>query len=72
MAVRDDHRRFLDEQGWVNLEGFVSAGRRDRLVDRIEALFAAEGAADPRTCSPTRGSPIRTRSSSPGARETSW
>lgn len=39
----DDHRRLLDEQGWLKLDGFVSAFRRDRLVDRIEALFAAEG-----------------------------
>ena len=38
------HYRQLDEQGWVRLEGFDRRPTRcDRLVERIEALFAAEG-----------------------------
>jgi hypothetical protein len=41
--VTPDHRRLLDERGWVALEGFLAAERRRRLVDRIEGLFAAEG-----------------------------
>jgi len=41
--VTSGHRRLLDERGWVALEGFLPAERRLRLVDRIEALFAAEG-----------------------------
>lgn len=39
-----DLRRALDERGWVKLEGVLSSERRDRLVERIEALFAEEGA----------------------------
>jgi hypothetical protein len=35
--------RELDEQGFTKIEGFLSADRRLRLVDRLEALFAEEG-----------------------------
>jgi hypothetical protein len=45
MTVPEDDRRQLDEQGYVRLPGFLSPGRRRRLVDRIDALFEAEGAA---------------------------
>jgi len=38
-------RRLLDERGYVKLDGFIAPERRQRLADRIEALFAAEGAA---------------------------
>jgi hypothetical protein len=43
MAIPSDHRRLLDEQGYTRLEGFIAPERRRGLVDRIEALFAAEG-----------------------------
>ena len=43
MAVPEDRRRLLDQQGWVKLEGFIAPARGARLADRIEALFAAEG-----------------------------
>jgi Phytanoyl-CoA dioxygenase (PhyH) len=43
MTVNTDHRRILDEQGYVRLEGFIEPTRRRRLDDRIEALFEAEG-----------------------------
>ena len=33
----------LDEEGYVKLEGFIAPARRQRLADRIEALFASEG-----------------------------
>jgi hypothetical protein len=42
-ALSPDHRRQLDEEGWVRLEGFIADDRRRRLVDRIDALFAEEG-----------------------------
>ena len=45
MPVTDVHRRQLHEQGWTTLPGFLDAARRRRLADRIEALFAAEGAS---------------------------
>ena len=38
-----EHRRELDERGFLKLDGFIPPGLRDRLVERIEALFAAEG-----------------------------
>ena len=38
-----DHARQLDELGFVRLEGYITAERRGRLVDRIDALFAEEG-----------------------------
>jgi Phytanoyl-CoA dioxygenase (PhyH) len=41
--LRDEDRRRLDDDGYVRLEGFIAPPRRQRLVDRIEALFAAEG-----------------------------
>jgi hypothetical protein len=43
MTVPAEHRRLLDEQGYVRLERFIDPARRRRLDDRIEALFAAEG-----------------------------
>jgi ectoine hydroxylase-related dioxygenase (phytanoyl-CoA dioxygenase family) len=43
MGIPDDHRRQLDERGFVRLPGFIAPARRQRLVDRIEALFAEEG-----------------------------
>jgi phytanoyl-CoA dioxygenase PhyH len=45
MSIPQDHRRQLDEQGYVRIPGFIAPERRQRLVDRIDALFAAEGAA---------------------------
>ena len=44
MPIPEAHRRLLDEQGFVRLEGFFAPLRRQRLVDRLDALFAAEGA----------------------------
>ncbi|PYQ55605.1 MAG: phytanoyl-CoA dioxygenase [Acidobacteria bacterium] len=38
-----EHRRQLDEQGYVRLEAFIAPERRQRITDRIEALFASEG-----------------------------
>jgi Phytanoyl-CoA dioxygenase (PhyH) len=43
MTIWADHRRLLDEQGYVRREGFIDPTRRRRLDDRIEALFEAEG-----------------------------
>ena len=43
MPIPDDHRRLLDDRGYVRLEGFIAPARRKSLVDRIEALFEAEG-----------------------------
>jgi hypothetical protein len=43
IAVPAAEARRLDEDGYVRLEGFIAADRRRRLVDRIDALFAAEG-----------------------------
>jgi hypothetical protein len=43
MDIPDDHRRELDERGFVRLPGFIAPERRRRLVERIEALFAEEG-----------------------------
>lgn len=45
MPIREDHRRLLDERGFVTLEEFIAPELRTRLADRIEALFAAEGEA---------------------------
>jgi hypothetical protein len=39
----EDDRRRLDDVGYVRLEGFVDAERRQRLIDRIDVLFEAEG-----------------------------
>jgi hypothetical protein len=39
----EDDRRRLDDVGYVRLEGFVDPERRQRLIDRIDALFEAEG-----------------------------
>jgi len=43
MALTAEHRRQLDEQGYVRLEAFIAPVRRQRLTDRIQALFASEG-----------------------------
>jgi len=43
MLRSEDHRRRLEETGFVKLDGFIAPARRQRLVDRIEALFDAEG-----------------------------
>jgi hypothetical protein len=43
MAVTPQHRRQLDEQGYVKLEGFIAPALRQRLTDRIGGLFAREG-----------------------------
>lgn len=43
IAVSAEHRRLLDEEGWVRLDGFIAEDRRRRLVERIDALFAEEG-----------------------------
>jgi phytanoyl-CoA dioxygenase PhyH len=45
MSIPEDHRRHLDEQGYVRLPGFIAPDRRRRLTDRIDALFATEGAS---------------------------
>jgi hypothetical protein len=45
MPIPIAHARRLDEDGYVRLEGFIAPERRRRLVDRIDALFAAEGEA---------------------------
>ena len=45
MPIPIAHARTLDEDGYVHLEGFIAPERRRRLVDRIDALFAAEGDA---------------------------
>lgn len=43
MTVPEAHRGLLDERGWVSLEGAIAPALRERLIERIEALFAAEG-----------------------------
>src|SRR5688500_10478506 len=43
MPITAEHRRELDERGFVRLAGYIDPGRRRRLVERIEALFAQEG-----------------------------
>lgn len=43
MPISQAHRRELDERGFVRLEGFIVPERRQRLADRIQALFDAEG-----------------------------
>ena len=45
MSIPPEHARHLDEEGYVRLEGFIVPARRRRLVDRLDALFAAEGEA---------------------------
>lgn len=45
IAVPATQARCLDEDGYVRLEGFIAPDRRRRLVERIDALFAAEGDA---------------------------
>ena len=43
MTIPRDHARLLDERGWVGLPGFIAAPLRECLIERLEALFAAEG-----------------------------
>jgi hypothetical protein len=43
MPIPETHRRLLDDQGWVKLDGLVVPAFLGRLVDRIEALFTTEG-----------------------------
>ena len=43
MTVSEAHRWRLDERGWVTLEAAIAPALRERLIERIEALFAAEG-----------------------------
>ena len=43
MAPPPENRRLLDEMGYVKLDGFIAPARRQRLADRIDALFASEG-----------------------------
>jgi len=45
IAVPSTQARRLDEDGYVRLEGFIAPDRHRRLVERIDALFAAEGDA---------------------------
>jgi ectoine hydroxylase-related dioxygenase (phytanoyl-CoA dioxygenase family) len=45
IAVPATQARRLDEDGYVRLEGFIAPDRRRRLVECIDALFAAEGDA---------------------------
>ena len=44
MSLPDADRQQLDEVGFVRLPGFIAPERRRRLVDRIDALLAEEGA----------------------------
>ena len=43
LVVPAAHARQLDDDGYVRLEGFIAEDRRRRLVETIDALFAAEG-----------------------------
>jgi len=43
VPIPETHRRLLDEQGWVRLDGLMAPGLLRRLVDRIETLFTTEG-----------------------------
>jgi phytanoyl-CoA dioxygenase PhyH len=43
VAPPPENRRLLDEMGYVKLDGFIAPTRRQRLADRIDALFASEG-----------------------------
>jgi hypothetical protein len=43
MPIPEAHRRLLDEQGWVKLDGLIVPALRTRLIERIEALFTTEG-----------------------------
>jgi hypothetical protein len=45
MPIPDEHRRLLDERGFVTLAGFVPPELRARLRERIERLFTEEGGA---------------------------
>jgi len=38
-----EHRMELDERGWTTIEAVLSPERRERLVNRIDTLFAEEG-----------------------------
>ena len=41
--IPQEHRLLLDERGFVQLPGLIGRERRQRLADRIAALFAVEG-----------------------------
>jgi len=43
MAPSEDQASRLDERGWTRLEGVLSPARQQRLVDRLDELFAVEG-----------------------------
>lgn len=43
MPIPEEHRRLLDEVGFVKVEGFITPALRLRLVERIATLFAQEG-----------------------------
>lgn len=43
MPIPEAHARELDKRGFVRLAGFIAPERRQRLVERIQALFEAEG-----------------------------
>jgi len=43
MPVPSDHRRVLDEEGYIKLEGLVDPRRRELLSERLRALFVDEG-----------------------------
>ncbi len=43
MPIPEEHRRLLDEVGFVKLEGFITPPLRLRLVERIGTVFAQEG-----------------------------
>jgi hypothetical protein len=45
MPIGEAQRRELDERGFVRLGGFISPERRERLKDRLLALFESEGEA---------------------------
>jgi len=45
MPIPIAHARRLDEEGYVRLDGFIAPARHRRIVERIDALFAAEGDA---------------------------
>jgi ectoine hydroxylase-related dioxygenase (phytanoyl-CoA dioxygenase family) len=44
MPVPAENRRQLDELGYLILPGFIAPDQRGRLTERLEALFAEEGA----------------------------
>ena len=45
MPIAEEHRRLLDERGWIKLDGFIPPALRARLVARRLANLADKGAA---------------------------